>query len=69
LRATANKNQSSATVANTPQKSIKLINAGFDYVTGQHNDGKLSRKSNMLSEHRVRYLRLYKGYINIQYEK
>jgi hypothetical protein len=32
-------------VANTPDEAIKLIEARFDYVTGEYNDGgKLFRK-------------------------
>ena len=34
-----------AAVANTPNEAIKLIEAGFDYITGEYNDGgKLFRK-------------------------
>ena len=34
-----------AAVANTPDEAVKLIEAGFDYVTGEYNDGgKLFRK-------------------------
>ena len=34
-----------AAIANTPDEAIKLIEAGFDYVTGEYHDGgKLFRK-------------------------
>lgn len=34
-----------AAVANSPEQAVKLIEAGFDYVTGEYKDGgKLFRK-------------------------
>jgi hypothetical protein len=42
---TTKKDQFYAAVANTAEEAIKLIEAGFDYVTGEYNDsGKLFRK-------------------------
>jgi integrase len=42
---TSKNDQFYATVANTPDEAIKLIETGFDYVTGEYDDGgKLFRK-------------------------
>ena len=42
---TSKNDQFYATVANTPDEAIKLIEAGFDFATGEYNDGgKLFRK-------------------------